>query len=419
MTAAPGSRTNLRNYVLVTTAYWADTLTDGAIRMLVLFHFHQLGYSPLTVASLFLFYEVFGIVTNLCGGYLASRLGLKTTLFMGLGMQVCALGMLAFAPPSLLIVPYVMVAQALSGIAKDLTKMSSKSAVKLIAGETQSQLYRWVSLLTGSKNAIKGVGFFVGAVLLSWLGFQTSLMVLAGLVLTTLLATAILMRGDLGTSNKKAKFSQMFSQNSSVNRLAAARIFLFGARDLWCVVGLPVFLADVLGWSFWMAGGFMALWTIGYGFVQALTPKILSCRVEKGGEPDGPLAAGLAFILAGCPIIIAVALLLEWNMGISVICGLIAFGAAFALNSAVHSYLILAYTDSNKVAMNVGFYYMANAVGRLSGTILSGALFQYSGLSGCLIASAAFVLIAGGISLGLPKRTDAASKPIGLSDMGE
>jgi len=250
-------RADRRNYVLVTGAYWADTLTDGATRMLVLFYFYQLGYSAFQVASLFLFYEIFGIVTNLFGGYLGARFGLKTTLFMGLGIQMVALSLLAFAPPSLLVVPYVMLAQALSGIAKDLTKMSSKSAVKLVAGETQGQLYRWVSILTGSKNAIKGVGFFLGALLLTVVGFQPALLFLGALVLVVLVAAMALIRGELGTANKKAKFTQMFSHQRAVNMLAAARIFLFGTRDVWFVVGLPVFFVSVLGWNFWMAGGFI------------------------------------------------------------------------------------------------------------------------------------------------------------------
>jgi hypothetical protein len=419
-------RADLRNYILVTGAYWADTLTDGAIRMLVLFSFYQLGYTPFQVASLFLFYELFGVVTNLFGGYLGARFGLKTTLFMGLATQLVALGLLAFAPPSLLVVPYVMAAQALSGIAKDLTKMSSKSAVKLVAGETQGQLYRWVSLLTGSKNAIKGAGFFLGALLLTLVGFQPALMLLGGLVLAALLAAMLLIRGDLGAANKKAKFSHMFSQNRAVNMLAAARVFLFGARDVWFVVGLPVFFVSVLGWDFWLAGGFMAAWTIGYGFVQAATPRLIRRRVEGAHEPDGRTAAMLALDLAAFPATIALALMFGIAPATAVVVGLLAFGALFALNSAVHSYLILAYTDSDKVAMNVGFYYMANAAGRLAGTVLSGALYQLGlqygpsgGLMACLWASAALLLTASLLSRLLPADTGPRTRPIKLKNLGE
>ncbi|MGC8801015.1 MAG: MFS transporter [Chloroflexus aggregans] len=398
-----------RNYLLVTVAYWADTLTDGAIRMLVLFYFAQLGYSPFAVASLFLFYEIFGVITNLFGGYLGARFGLKITLFAGLTVQLVALSMLAFAPPSLLVVPYVMAAQALSGIAKDLTKMSSKSAVKLVAGEGEGQLYRWVSVLTGSKNAIKGLGFFVGALLLTLFGFQTALLLLAALVLVALIGAVGAISGDLGSTDKKAKFKQMFSPNRAVNLLAAARIFLFGARDVWFVVGLPVFFITVLGWDFWLAGGFMAAWTIGYGFIQASTPALIRRRVTDARAPDGRTAMWLAFALAAFPAAIALALGVGFAPTAAVVIGLLAFGVIFALNSAVHSYLILAYADDTKVAMNVGFYYMANALGRLVGTVLSGALYQwgmqnglYGGLIACLWASAGFVLMAGLLSIRLP-----------------
>ena len=416
---------NVRNYMLVTGAYWADTLTDGAIRMLVLFYFYDLGYTPFQVASLFLFYELFGVLTNLFGGFLGARFGLKTTLFLGLGTQIIALSLLAFAPPSLLVVPYVMLAQALSGIAKDLTKMSSKSAVKLVAGDTHGQLYRWVSLLTGSKNAIKGVGFFLGALLLTLVGFQTALLLLAGLVVSALVSALLLIKGDLGTPNAKAKFRQIFSNNRAVNLLAAARIFLFGARDVWFVVGLPVFFVQVLNWNFWLAGGFMAIWTIGYGAVQAATPGLIRRRVEGAHEPDGATAMRLAFGLAAFPAGIALALMNGIAPMVAVVGGLLLFGAIFALNSAVHSYLILAYTDSKKVAMNVGFYYMANALGRLSGTLLSGLLYQVGlqmgpngGLIACLWASVAFVLGAGGLSLLLPTHR-APTQPIVLNDLGE
>jgi MFS family permease len=397
------SRVDLRNYGVVTGAYWADTIADGAIRMLVLFYFYERGYSPFEVASLFLFYEVFGIVTNLVGGWLAARFGLKTTLVMGLGTQLVALGMLAAAPESLLLVPYVMAAQALSGIAKDLTKMSSKSAVKLVVPEdAPGALYRWVSILTGSKNALKGVGFFVGGLLLTVTSFRTALLVLAAVVLAALAGTLLLMRGGLGQPDRKARFAQMFSNSRSVNLLAAARIFLFASRDVWFVVGLPVFLRSELGWSFWEVGTFLAVWVIGYGIVQASSPRLIRRRGEEGSEPDGRSAAGLAFALAAFPAGIAIALGAGVDPTAAVVGGLIAFGVAFALNSAVHSYLILAYARGDRVAMNVGFYYMANAVGRLAGTILSGLLYQWQGLEACLWASVGFVLTAGALSLLLP-----------------
>ena len=387
---------DLRNYIVVTGAYWADTIADGAIRLLVLFYFFERGYSPLAVASLFIFYEVFGVVTNLVGGWLAARLGLRFTLLAGLGTQLFALSMLAVAPESLLVVAYVMVAQAFSGIAKDLTKMSSKSAIKLIVpADASGQLYRWVALLTGSKNALKGVGFFVGGLLLTTTSFRTALLVLMGLVLSALLVVLVMMRGTLGRPDPKARFRGMFSNNRAVNVLAGARIFLFAARDVWFVVALPVYLRTELGWSFWQVGTFLAVWVIGYGAVQATAPRYIR-------DPDGRTATWLAFGLALLPAGIAGGLVAGADAAVVLVAGLIVFGVVFAMNSAVHSYLILAYADGDKVAMNVGFYYMANAGGRLAGTILSGALYQWQGLEACLFASAAFVLIAGLLSRSLP-----------------
>jgi predicted MFS family arabinose efflux permease len=402
MTAAASSTIaqrsgDLRDYILVTAGYWADTIADGASRMLVLFYFYELGYSPFKVASLFLFYEVFGVVTNLVGGWLAARLGLRATLLGGLSVQLLALTMLGAVPASWLAVGYVMVAQALSGIAKDLTKMSSKSAVKLVVVEGDAgALYKWVAILTGSKNALKGVGFFLGCLLLTLVGFRAGMLLLAALILAALVSVLALMRGELGRPNAKARFRQMFSNNRAVNVLAAARIFLFASRDVWFVVGLPVFLRTEHGWSFWQVGIFMAVWVIGYGLIQAIAPRYVK-------SPGGRTAAWLAFLLAAFPV--AIALVMATGVVdpvIAVVAGLVVFGLVFALNSAVHSYLILAYADGDKVAMNVGFYYMANAGGRLAGTVLSGALYQWQGLQACLWASAVCVLAAGALSLMLP-----------------
>jgi MFS family permease len=409
-------RQAVRNYAVVTAAYWADTLADGAIRMLVLFYFYELGYTALQVASLFLFYELFGIITNLCGGYLATRFGLKSTLFMGLGTQLVALAMLALMPTGLLTVAYVMVSQALSGIAKDLTKMSSKSAVKLVAGDGEGRLYRWVALLTGSKNALKGVGFFLGSLLLTLIGFQASVWVIAAVVALALMAAAMLLRGGLGTANKKTKFHHLLSRNHAVNWLSLARMFLFGARDVWFVVALPVFLSSVLGWQFWQAGGFMALWVIGYGAVQAAAPHIMRGKAD----PTGATATRLALVLAIIPAAIAAALYADFSPAAVVVSGLILFGVVFALNSAVHSFLILDYTDHDKVALNVGVYYMANACGRLGGTILSGWLYQIGvgigfdqtgGLVLCLLASTVLLAATFGISFTLPRRETAPALP--------
>lgn len=394
---------NLRNYLVITGGYWAFTITDGAIRMLVVLYFHLLGYSPFEVAMLFLFYEFFGIVTNLVGGWLGARIGLNRTMHIGMAMQVVALAMLT-VPDAWLSVPYVMVAQALSGIAKDLNKMSAKASVKTLVGEAgESQLFKWVAVLTGSKNALKGAGFFIGAALLELIGFRGALLMLAGLLLAVLILTAMLLPSELGKMKSKPKFSQVFSTIPAINWLSAARFFLFGARDIWFVVGLPVFLYEMLGWSFMQVGGFLALWVIGYGAVQASAPRLVR-HSHHGHGPSGNTARLWAFLLALFPAGIALALKQEWSAEAVLIVGLIAFGVVFAVNSAVHSYLILAYSHHDKVAMNVGFYYMANAAGRLTGTVLSGWLYQHYSLEGCLWASALFVLAAAVLSLKLPNR---------------
>ena len=388
----------LKNYFVVTGGYWAFTITDGAIRMLVVLYFHLLGYSPFEVAMLFLFYEFFGIVTNLVGGWLGARIGLNLTMHIGMGLQVVALLMLT-VPDSWLSVVYVMLAQALSGIAKDLNKMSAKASVKTLVGHgSESKLFRWVAILTGSKNALKGAGFFIGAALLQWIGFRWALTLLAGLLLVVLLITAILLPSGVGKMKSKPKFSQVFSPITAINWLSAARFFLFGSRDVWFVVGLPVFLYDVLGWSFTQVGGFLALWIIGYGFIQASAPRLI------GTHHNARSAQTWAGALILLPIAIALGLHQSQATEIILIVGLIGFGIVFAINSTVHSYLILSYSDHDRVAMNVGFYYMANAGGRLTGTILSGGLYQAYGLEGCLWSSAVFVLIAALLSLKLPSR---------------
>ena len=394
----------IRSYALVTGAYWGFTITDGALRMLVVLHFYRLGYSGVAIAFLFLFYEFFGIVTNLLGGWIASRSGLKTTLYGGLVLQIAALLMLAFLQPSwarTLSVAYVMAAQALSGIAKDLTKMSAKSAIKVVVpDDTGGSLFKWVSRLTGSKNALKGAGFFVGGLLLSTLGFVGALIAMAVGLLVVLIGTVAALPPEIGRSKKKVKFTALFSKSPAINWLSAARLFLFGARDIWFVVGLPVFLSQ-LGWTNSGVGAFIALWFIGYGIIQALVPDIL--RGLGREHVDGPAAQHWAFILLSIPLALVAALHFHLSPSASLMVGLAAFAVVFAINSAVHSYLVLAYTDEDSVALNVGFYYMANAGGRLLGTLLSGVIFQQAGFSGCLWGSSVMVLLAALLSLKLPR----------------
>ncbi|WP_407275145.1 organoarsenical effux MFS transporter ArsJ [Halothiobacillus sp. DCM-1] len=378
----------LRQYAVVTGNYWAFTLTDGAIRMLVVLHFYQLGYSPFAIAMLFVFYEVFGILTNLVGGWFGARLGLNRTMQMGTALQIFALLMLT-VPAAWLTVPYVMTAQALSGVAKDLNKMSAKAGVKLIAGAQEDRLFSWVAWITGSKNALKGLGFFLGALLLALLGFAGANAALALMLLIGFLATLTLPAG-LGAIPGKTKFRQLFAQEPAINWLAAARLFLFGARDVWFVVALPVYLVSI-GWSFEWVGAYLALWVVGYGMVQAAAPTFFRRRQQA---PDATAALWWTLSLVGTPVLIAAALWLGWPPGWVVTLGLIVFGGLFALNSALHSYLILRYSDFDKASLNVGFYYAANAGGRLLGTVLSGYSYQQIGFIGCLLVSAGFLMLA-------------------------
>lgn len=392
----------LKQYMAVTGCYWGFTVTDGALRMLVVLYFHQLGYSPLEVATLFLLYEFFGVVTNLVGGWLGARWGLNRTLHLGMVLQVAALLMLT-VNQAYLTVPYVMAAQALSGIAKDLNKMSAKSSIKLLVPDSaQGSLYKWVAILTGSKNALKGVGFFVGAVLLSSLGFQGALWLMALALMLVCMAGVLYLRQDLGRSSYKPKFRDLLSKSESVNLLSGARLFLFGARDVWFVVALPVYLQSVLGWSHTQVGTFLASWVIGYGVVQSCAPTLTG--LKSGRVPDGFTAMNLATVLAVLPLLMVGCLSLGLDSNWVVVVGLLLFGAVFAINSSIHSYLIVSYAKADGVSLDVGFYYMANAAGRLLGTVLSGWVYQTWGFSACLVVSSLFLLLTSGVSLQLPRR---------------
>lgn len=378
----------LRAYMAVTAAYWAFMLTDGALRLLVLLQFNGMGFSGVQLAWLFLLYELAGVITNLGAGWIAARFGLALTLYGGLGLQILALVALTQLAPGWGLaasVAYVAAVQGLSGVAKDLAKMSSKSAVKLLAPRGEGALFRWVAVLTGSKNAVKGLGFFLGAALLALVGFKAAIWAMAAVLALILVAVAAFLPKGLPMGRKEARLGQIWSRDARINRLSLARMFLFGARDVWFVVGIPVYFGAVLAGrpeAFYLIGGFMALWTIAYGAVQGLAPQLLAA--EKG-DPAGK-AALWAGLLVPLPLALAALALMgpaPWVSAVLVL-GLLAFGFVFAVNSALHSYLILAFARAERVAMDVGFYYMANAAGRLLGTALSGLSYQLGGLPLCL-----------------------------------
>ena len=387
---------DVRQYLLVTFNYWNFTITDGALRMLVVLHFHALGYQSLEIAMLFLFYEFFGVVTNLVGGWIGARIGLNRTMNVGLAMQILSLCLLA-VPSQWLSVPLVMFAQALSGIAKDLNKMSAKTSIKkLVSGEQQGRLYKWVAILTGSKNALKGAGFFIGGALLSLAGFRIAVLAMASVLAAVLCLSLLWLDKDMGKAKSKAKFSHIFSGQRSINILSAARMFLFGSRDVWFVVALPVYLSSVFDWSHSETGGFMAIWVIGYGLVQGIAPKIT-------GNQAGRLSAIVwAAVLLAVSVLVAMGIQWQWHPQFTIVAGLLVFGAVFAINSSLHSYLIVSYAREDGASMDVGFYYMANAIGRLIGTVLSGLMFGIGGLTICLWISSLFIALTVIISLALP-----------------
>ncbi len=405
--AAPASAA-ARQYALVTSAYWSFTLTDGALRMLVLLHFYQLGYSPFTLAFLFLLYEAAGIVANLVGGWLATRYGISRMLVVGLCTQIIGFLLLSALSPSwsaTLSVVWVVIAQGVCGVAKDLTKTASKSAIKITASQASGQLFKWVAWFTGSKNAMKGVGFFLGGVLLQYLGFSGALWLMAGLLACVLVGVLMLLPPMLGKSKASKSARELFAKNRGINLLATARVFLFGARDVWFVVGVPVYLYAA-GWTFSMVGGFLAVWTIGYGLVQAAAPQLVR-RSDDGLSTEVPAARLWSLLLALVPTALAWYVWQDTSQSAwVVVIGLGVFGVAFAVNSSVHSYLVLAYAGSEKAAEDVGFYYAANATGRFMGTLLSGVLYQWGGLTFSLAGSAIMLTICWLVTLGLPKQAD-------------
>lgn len=402
---------NLRSYAIVTGAYWSFMVTDGALRMLVLLYFHDLGYNALSLAMLFVLYELLGVVTNLLSGWMGAGHGLRMTLVAGLGLQVAALVLMSLHRPSwpeFLAVAWVMVFQGVSGVAKDLTKTSAKTAVKFVAGD--GALFRLVAALTGSKNALKGAGFFVGAALLSWLGFRSALLGMAGAIVVVLVGV-LLSLGDLGRAQQKPRLSAVLRTSPAITRLSAARLFLFGSRDIWFVVALPLFLGDTLDWSFEAIGAFLACWVIGYGIVQSLAPHIL---IAFQGSPLG--AFGFLPPMAATAMLIAVSVWTDELPALITVAGLLAFGFMFALTSSVHSYLVLAYSNRrDETALDVGYYYASNAAGRLVGTILSGLLYTVGGFPAALVGTAVFLLTAFVISWSLPSPAPEAPRIVDVA----
>ena len=391
----------------MTLAYWVFMITDGALRMVLLLRFHQLGYSPVQLSFLFLFYEFAGIVTNLLGGWIGARFGLRKTLFIGLAVQIIALSTLSLVNSNwsvFLSICFVMGIQALAGIAKDLVKMSSKSSVKLLLPNegSESKIFFLIALLTGVKNTLKGAGFFIGGLLLSILDYSQSLLCLAAVLLVIFTLCLFFIKTEFGKSKSKPRFSQLFTKSKAINVLSFARALLFASRDIWFVVAVPIFLYEKMAWNFSEIGGFMASWVILYGFIQALAPKITNTAGALSDTVRAARTWGFLLVLS-CIAIPITMVSLDFNPAWSLIIGLFLYGFVFAINSSIHSYLIIAYTSDDDVSLNVGFYYMANAIGRFSGTLLSGIIYLLGGIEACLWTASGVCLLAALLNLKLPR----------------
>jgi len=404
----------IRNYAIVTTAYFLFTITDGALRMLVLLHFYSLGYTPFTLAFMFLLYETAGIFANVGGGWLASRYGIPRMLMAGQLLQIVGLCMLSALSPSwgaALSVAWVVLAQGVAGVAKDLTKTASKSAIKASSQEGMGQLFRWVAWFTGSKNATKGAGFFIGGFLLQVAGFRPALWLMAGMLAVVLMSVMLSLPRTLGKAKSSKSFRELFAKTRAINLMAAARIFMFGSRDVWFVVGLPIFLYG-FGWKYMQVAGFVAIWTIAYGAVQALTPSVVT-RSHDGLSREVPAARLWGAILTAIPVLLAILLTTHGipRPDLILVVGLLVFGFVFAVISSLHSYLILAYAGSEKAAEDVGFCYAAYAAGRLVGIMLSGILTEIGGMPACLWGSAVMLGICLAFTLMLPAGATARRVP--------
>ncbi len=413
---------SMRNYVIVTASYWGFTLTDGALRMLVLLHFYSLGYTPFMLAFLFLLYETAGIFANLGGGWLATRFGIPRMLMIGLALQITGLLLLSALNPTwsaAFSVAWVVAAQGIAGVAKDLTKTASKSAIKATSEGGSGQLFRWVAWFTGSKNAMKGLGFFFGGLLLETLGFRGALWLMAGVLVFILVGVSVSLPRTLGKAKASQSFQELFAKSPTINLMAAARFFLFGSRDVWFVVGLPVFLYSQ-GWRYMQVAGFFASWTIGYGLVQAIAPSVIR-RSPDGLSSEIPEARLWGAILTALSLVLAMVLghapMERPDLVITV--GLGVFGFVFAVISSLHSYLILAYAGSEKAAEDVGFYYAANAGGRLLGILLSGALAQAGGMAACLWGSGGMLALCLAITCLLPSAASTRTAPASVSGSPE
>jgi len=228
----------LRPFVIISITYLLFTVTDGAIRMIVLLHAYSKSFSALQVAVMFTLYELAGVFTNLAAGMMGARWGIRFTLIVGLCLQIFSYGLLFgwnddWSQRTAII--YVTIAQMFAGIAKDLTKLGGKTVTKLVTPEGRhTRLFRLVSLLTGWKNSLKGVGYFRGSALLE-VSYDAALGFMIGLIVIAMPFAIFGLDKNLGTAKKKnASLKEIFVlDNFNLNVLSLARLFLFASRDFW------------------------------------------------------------------------------------------------------------------------------------------------------------------------------------------
>ena len=405
-------------FIIISITYLLFTVTDGAVRMLVLLHAYNKGFSAMEVAVMFALYELCGAGTNLAAGVMGARWGIQVTLVSGLLMQVVGLSLLYGWDDSWsksTAIAYVTFAQALCGVAKDLVKLGGKTVTKLVTPEEkQESLFRLVSSLTGYKNSLKGVGYFLGAALLES-SYFAAIHANVALVALALPFAVFGLRPELGrVAKENIALDSVFRQKPNINWLSLARFFLFGSRDLWFEVPLPFYLrsAEGLGWPRPAVGAALAGYIIAYGQFQSHSPRLILSPLRQS-PPNKHVCVLWNALLFVVPAFLAAGVFGVHQADgaddasatraktVVLIIGVASFALVFAVNSAVHSYLVVKYSDGDKVAMNVGFYYMANAFGRLVGTIVSGALYSYVssdvdvGFAACFLAGAVFVALSG------------------------
>jgi MFS family permease len=406
----------IKPFVVISASYLLFTVTDGGIRTIVLFNAFQRKFSAFEVSIMFVLYELAGTFTNFLAGIAGARWGLKATMLAGLFLQLGGIGMLfgwseKFTKEQAII--FVTIAQMLSGISKDLVKLGGKAVTKLVTPDSkQGVLYKRVSMITGLKNSLKGVGYFLGGALVQWSYFG-ALGVMMGIVLLAIPWPALGLESGLGrTRRENITWRSVFKKNHNIQALSAARFFLFASRDAWFDVPLPFYLRskEGFGWERAAAAALLGAWIILYGQVQSWTPQLVAKPLKQfpANKYHAALWAGINAVI---PLVLGC--FLQFSdifrahdvraMMPILLVGVFVFAIIFAINSSIHSYLAVKYSEGDKIAVDIGFYYMSNSAGRLFGTLVGGALFEFvgnytNGFAACFWFSLCLTVVAAAIT---------------------